>query len=74
MKVEVFILGGRRDGREARGNEERGRERIEKGNREDREMEKREKRKKRERGTMELRRHFEKEGLKEIKKQFHIDT
>ena len=40
MKHEVFILGQtidqktRRDGREARGNEERERERIEKGSRE----------------------------------------
>ena len=54
----------RKDGREARGNEER-------EQREDRE---REKRKKGERDKRELRRHFEEEeGLTEIKKQFHMD-
>ena len=75
MKVEVFIFGGqiidkkRKKGwGKARGNEEVRREDREREQREDRE------RKKRERDKWELRRQFEKEeGLKEIKKQFHMD-
>ena len=57
MKQDVFILGqtidqkARRDGREARGNEEKGGERIEKGNREGIEKE--------------TKRQFEEEGLRD---------